>query len=31
MADIVKTKNKGQCELATGSDIEEIIDIVRTA
>lgn len=31
MADIVKTKNKGQCELATGSDIEAISDIVRTA
>ena len=31
MADIVKTKNKGQCELATGSDLETISDIVRTA
>lgn len=33
MADtrIVKTKNKGQCELATGSDMEAISDIVLTS
>lgn len=29
MADIVKTKNKGQCELATGSDLEAIGNVVR--
>lgn len=31
MTEIVKTKNKGQCELAVGSDLEAISDIVRTA
>ncbi len=31
MAEIVKTKNKGQCELATGTDLEAVSDIICTA
>jgi hypothetical protein len=31
MAEIVKTKNKGTCELAVGSDLEAISDIVRAS